>query len=82
MGKKAKRKAREKLIAKSNRFTHLQKSRELKMAGIDVYKPLVNKKGTDYSTEIPFEKSVPVGRFEAGEEETPDIDYFKSNISL
>lgn len=52
------------------------------MAGIDVYKPLRNKNGVDYTTEIPFEKSIPVGRYEAGDEETPDIDLFKSNISL
>jgi len=52
------------------------------MAGIDVYKPLKNKKGIDYSTEIPFEKQVPVGRFEADQKETPDVDLFKSNISL
>ena len=52
------------------------------MAGIDVYKPLKNKNGVDYSTEIPFQKDVPVGRYDAGETETPDIDLFKSNISL
>ena len=55
-GKKAKRKEREKLLAQASRLTQLQKARELKMAGIDVYKPLKNKKGIDYSTEIPFEK--------------------------
>jgi pre-mRNA-splicing factor CDC5/CEF1 len=58
-GKKAKRKEREKLLAQASRNTQLQKARELKMAGIDVYKPLKNKKGIDYSTEIPFEKQVP-----------------------
>lgn len=52
------------------------------MAGIDIYKPLKNKKGVDYSTEIPFEKPVPVGRYEVKDEETPQIDLFKSNISL
>lgn len=52
------------------------------MAGIDVYKPLKNKNGVNYTTEIPFEKQVPEGRFESGNQETPDIDLFKSNISL
>ena len=52
------------------------------MAGIDVYKPLKNKNGVDYSTEIPFQKDVPIGRFEAESKETPEIDLFKSNISL
>ena len=41
------------------------------MAGIDVYRPLKNKKGVNYSTEIPFEKSVPEGRYEIDNEETP-----------
>lgn len=36
--------------------------RELKAAGIDVYKPL-KATGVDYSAEIPFEKSVPIGRY-------------------
>lgn len=81
-GKKAKRKAREKQLAEATRLTQLQKARELKMAGIDVYRPLRNKNGVDYSKEIPFEKQLPAGRYQPGEEETPDIDNFRSNISL
>jgi hypothetical protein len=52
------------------------------MAGIDVYRPLKNKNGVNYTTEIPFEKNVPEGRYNIADEETPDIDKFKSNISL
>lgn len=36
----------------------------------------------DYSSEIPFEKLVPVGRYNPGQEETPNVDLFKSNITL
>jgi hypothetical protein len=39
----------------------LQKQRELKAAGIDVYKP-TKVRGVDYNVEIPFEVKVPEGR--------------------
>ena len=59
-GKKAKRKEREKLLKMATKLAQLQKARELKMAGIEVPGPRKAKKGaTDYSAEIPFEKSVP-----------------------
>lgn len=80
-GKKAKRKFREKQLEEAKRLAQLQKARELKAAGIDVYKPL-KAIGVDYSKEIPFEKSVPMGRFDNLNGETPDVDLFKSNISL
>ena len=53
------------------------------MAGIEVkVKKLKNQKGIDYTTEIPFEKTVPQGRYDSEEKETPGVDLFKSNISL
>lgn len=59
----------------------MQKQRELKAAGIDIYKPL-KIRGVNYNADIPFEKKVPEGRFDAGAEETTKIDPFKSNIAL
>ena len=47
-GKKAKRKAREKLLEEARRMSQLQKRRELKQAGIDIFKPL-KIKGVDYN---------------------------------
>ena len=81
-GKKAKRKQREKQLEAAKRLAQLQKARELKMAGIEVHKPMKNKNGIDYSAEIPFEKSVPIGRHEPGDAETPEVDVHKSNMSL
>ncbi|OAF70328.1 Pre-mRNA-splicing factor CEF1 [Intoshia linei] len=59
-GKKAKRKARERQLGEARRLASLQKTRELKAAGIG--KPRVfkfNKRtidGVDYAKEIPFQK--------------------------
>lgn len=51
------------------------------MAGIDIYRPM-KIRGLDYNAEVPFQKNVPVGRFTPSEKETPEIDKFRSNISL
>jgi hypothetical protein len=59
----------------------LQKRRELKVAGIDIYRPM-KIRGLDYNAEVPFQKNVPVGRFAPSDKETPEIDKFRSNISL
>ena len=73
---------REKQLEAAKRLSDLQKARELKhIIDIDIYKPLKSN-GVDYSAEIPFAKNVPVGRYEADSNETPDTDLFKSNISL
>ena len=80
-GKKAKRKAREKQLEEARRLAQLEKTRELKAAGIEVYRPL-KVKGVDYSKEIPFQRDVPAGRFEPDDVETPEQDRFKQNISL
>jgi hypothetical protein len=62
-GKKAKRKARERMLEEAKRLASLQKLRELKAAGIDVAKRRKRKRdaGVDYSAEIPFEKRAPAG---------------------
>ena len=62
-------------------MAQLQKQRELKAAGIDIYRPL-KIRGVDYNAEIPFEKKVPEGRHETGPEENQKLDPFKSNIAL
>ena len=51
-------------------MAQLQKQRELKAAGIDVYRP-TKVRGVDYNVEIPFEVRVPEGRHEANLDESP-----------
>jgi len=80
-GKKAKRKAREKKLEEARRFAQLQKRRELKQAGINVFKQ-IKIKGVDYNKEVPFEAFVPQGRHVVSEEELPELDIHKSNIAL
>ncbi len=81
-GKKAKRKAREKQLEEARRMAQMQKQRELKAAGIQVSKP-TKIRGVNYNIEIPFEKKVPEGRYDANiPEENPNVDIFKSNIAL
>ena len=62
-------------------MAQLQKQRELKAAGIDVYKP-TKVRGVDYNLEIPFEHRVPEGRHFVAGEETPQIDVLRSNVAL
>lgn len=69
-GKKAKRKAREKQLEEARRLAQLQKQRELKQAGIDVYRP-IKIRGVDYNAEIPFQALVPEGRHQVAATETP-----------
>ena len=59
----------------------MQKQRELKQAGINVYRP-IKIKGVDYNKEVPFMAMVPEGRHMVGAEETPEIDVLKSNTAL
>lgn len=64
-GKKAKRKAREKLLAQAKRLADLQKRRELKQAGLlsSVARKKARKKSRDIDlgVEIPFHKPAPAG---------------------
>ncbi len=63
-------------------MSQMQKQRELKAAGISVFKP-TKIRGVNYNIEIPFEKKVPEGRYSNdGVEENPTVDIFKSNIAL
>ena len=60
----------------------MQKQRELKAAGISIFKP-TKIRGVNYNIEIPFEKRVPEGRYDTSMlEENPNVDPFKSNIAL
>jgi pre-mRNA-splicing factor CDC5/CEF1 len=70
LGKKAKRKARERQLGESKRLAMLQKRRELKAAGIESKLGGGNKKRKfiDYATEIPFQKIPPAGFYEVGTE--------------
>ena len=81
-GKKAKRKAREKQLEEARRMAQMQKQRELKAAGISVFRP-TKIRGVNYNIEIPFEKKVPEGRYGSEmPEENPSVDPFKSNIAI
>lgn len=65
-GKKAKRIAREKMLAQAKRMADLQKRRELKQAGLISGKAKrkakrVKKGEMDYGVEIPFHKPAPAG---------------------
>jgi pre-mRNA-splicing factor CDC5/CEF1 len=80
-GKKAKRKAREKILDEARRLANLQKKRELKAAGIEFVIPK-RQRGMDFNSEIPFERPVPIGRYSAGPEEEPHADRFRTAISV
>jgi len=70
-GKKAKRKAREKLLAQAKRLADLQKRRELKQAGLlssAARSKTRNKREIDLGVEIPFHKPAPAGFHDTSEE--------------
>jgi pre-mRNA-splicing factor CDC5/CEF1 len=68
-GKKAKRKARERMLEESRRVAQLQKRRELKMSGINI-RIRTNKKGEmDYNADVPFQHNVPRGMYDVEDEE-------------
>lgn len=92
-GKKAKRKARGKLIEEARRLAFLQKKRELKAAGLEyvnhrVEKPFIIRKlnlqlqGIDYNREIAFERMIPDFVFKTDQIEDPEPDNKLSNVSL
>lgn len=92
-GKKAKRKARGKLIEEARRLAFLQKKRELKAAGLEyvnhrVEKPFIIRKlnlqlqGIDYNKEIAFERMVPEFVYKPPAEENPEANMKLSNVSL
>ncbi|BFG37159.1 hypothetical protein CerSpe_234330 [Prunus speciosa] len=65
-GKKAKRKAREKQLQEATRLASVQKTRELKAAGIDVLqqRKTKSKRIIDYNAEIPFQRKPPQGFYD------------------
>ena len=70
-GKKAKRKAREKLLAQAKRLADLQKRRELKQAGLlssAARSKTRNKREIDLGVEIPFHKPAPAGFHDTAQE--------------
>ncbi|KAJ4457449.1 putative Pre-mRNA-splicing factor cef-1 [Paratrimastix pyriformis] len=67
-GKKAKRKARERMLEEARRLATLQKRRELKAAGIDLPTQFRKPKGIDYNKEIPFERAAPAGFYDTSGE--------------
>ncbi|KAJ3276898.1 Cell cycle serine/threonine-protein kinase cdc5/MSD2 [Terramyces sp. JEL0728] len=68
-GKKAKRRAREKLLEEARRLSSLQKKRELKVAGIE-YKERKSRRrpGMNYNTDIPFYHPQPAGFWDTNDE--------------
>jgi len=71
-GKKAKRKAREKQLADARRISNLQKKRELKNAGIEL-KEKRERKGMDYSKDIPFHHPQPSGFYDINNERIREL---------
>lgn len=70
-GKKAKRKAREKLLENARRMAKLQKYRELKAAGMSSHRMLLDRRekgALDYAAEIPFQRFVPTGFYSTEQE--------------
>ena len=78
-GKKAKRKARDRMLEESRRIALLQKRRELKAAGINVSLDSKNKKKRkefDYNADIPHEHVPQAGLYDTTEEDKKN-DYDK-----
>ncbi|GBG31170.1 Cell division cycle 5-like protein [Hondaea fermentalgiana] len=83
-GKKAKRKAREKLLENARRMAKLQKYRELKAAGMSSHRALLDRreKGEiDYAAEIPFERRVPIGFYDTTEEQEEGVRRANTAVS-
>lgn len=81
-GKKAKRKARERMLQESRRLALLQKRREFKAAGINISLKLKNKKirqEFDYNSDIPHEKLPQIGLHDTSQE-TDLADVEKSKL--
>ena len=73
MGKKAKRKQREKMLAQAKRLADLQKRRELKAAGLlsqaALKRSKQSKREIDLGVEIPFFKPAPAGFHDVSQEQ-------------
>jgi hypothetical protein len=75
VGKKAKRKARERQLEEARRLSVLQKRRELKAAGIVVMERKKKyKHHIDYNAEVPFERRAPAGFYAVDDEKKMEKD--------
>ncbi|KAF3985342.1 hypothetical protein FT663_05094 [Candidozyma haemuli var. vulneris] len=73
VGKKAKRKERERMLQENRRITLLEKRRDLKAAGVRMSLESKNKKKRnefDYNTDIPHEHAPPPGLYDTAEEDS------------
>ena len=68
MGKKAKRKARQRLLDEAKRISNLHKRKELQEAGLNYRGFTLKYKGLNYNQEIPFKMTAPEGFFETADE--------------
>ena len=68
-GKKAKRKAREKAMDEAKRLASLQKTRELRAAGLEVRLKTKNARTMDYNAEVAFEARPAAGFFDVAAED-------------
>ena len=86
-GKKAKRKARERMLEESKRIALLQKRRDMKAAGLSISLKSKNKrakKDVDYVNSIPFEVVPAQGPYDVSEEMHDNIieaNQFKSQVA-
>ncbi|KAI5951929.1 CEF1 [Candida jiufengensis] len=86
-GKKAKRKARERMLEESKRLALLQKRRDLKAAGINISLKSKNKrkrKEFDYNADIPHEIIPGLGPYDVSEENKDnekELNSFKYKVS-
>jgi hypothetical protein len=74
-GKKAKRKAREKQLQEARRLAAVQKTRELRMAGIETNPNKRRKYGIDYNAEIPFYKAPEQGEHDTSADPKVSKDF-------
>ncbi|KAH3678431.1 hypothetical protein WICMUC_001448 [Wickerhamomyces mucosus] len=87
-GKKATRKARERMLEESKRIALLQKRRDLKQAGITTRLKAPKKKFKnqfDYNADIPFEHFPAEGPYDVSEEVSKNnakLDKFETQVSL
>ena len=87
-GKKAKRKARQRQQEESRRLATLQKHRELKAAGIEsrLGSGSTKRKYINLAKEIPYQKMVPAGFYDVGEEnqvaKKMHLDPSKDNLEI
>lgn len=81
-GKKAKRKAREKVMEETRRLAQLQKDRELRAAGLSASSKRLKRGEIDYNKEIPFETLPQMGAHAFGSEEEPKPNRLTQQLTL